>query len=560
MPAQITPAALHAVPVIWLPTRIGLAACLLLTCMSTRAMPEADSFEISRHIQHILEQTDPHHTSLAEDLTGLTEFYRQRNFHPAWLDATRLSELSQLEALVQQHGLHADDYSLESLRRLTATVSGSNPRQLALLELQASVSLAKFASHLHYGKLSAHGPRVGSARIASAAEISQLLGSGTNSEMLFAWLDSLAPDSLLYRKMQLNLSELLAMQKSGLRWPVVPNGPSLRPGMQDERVPLLRQRLGLPQHQKRDPTLYDDELGSAVIRFQQQHLLASDGVAGRQTLLALNTSLQQRIEQLRLNLDARRWARLAGESEYLLVNVPHFALHFMADDSRRWSTRVQVGRPDRPTPAMKTSLTAIMANPEWTVPPTIFRQDILPELRRNPGYLQERQFRVIDRQGHTVDSDAIDWNQVATASFPFRLRASAGRNNALGKLKFLMPNDHMIYLHDTPARNLFASAQRAVSSGCIRIEHPEKLAQMLAESQLPTTGERLENALRGTGTRYIGMDKPVPIIVLYATIDLDANNELAFAPDIYRSDPRLFALLDAPVVEDYPPVRLASLQ
>ena len=241
-----------------------------------------------------------------------------------------------------------------------------------------------------------------------------------------------------------------------------------------------------------------------------------------------------------------RQAGLSDDVDYLRVNIPHYTLTWVEQGTRVWSMRTQVGKRNRQTPVFKSAINAIMANPTWTVPPTIFREDILPQLQFDPDYLDGQGMYVVDQQGRPVDSSGIDWRQTTAEEFPFRLRARPGNNNALGKMKFLVPNPHLIYLHDTPAKHLFAQTNRAVSSGCIRVENPEQLAEFLVMRQSHHSRDRLEAAMNTDATRFIGLDQPVPIVVTYATIDLDDAGRLVFARDIYGKDAKVLAALDAP--------------
>jgi murein L,D-transpeptidase YcbB/YkuD len=525
---------------------VGVAAILLLL-LHTAAVFADDGREqaLQAQLQTLLAKPATADTAPAQ-ATAIQNFYAAREHRPAWVNSRRLMQLRQLGQLARNHGLDPADYHLTELaQRIEQLFDTDGVEALAALELMATYSIARLASHLHVGKVDPVG-RYAVAPGAAAAPplITRLLTSAADAESLFAYLDSLPPDTLLYRKLQWSLAWHRALLEQGTAWALIPRGRTLETGMTDARVPLLRQRLGLAAREI-DADVYDAELTQAVADFQARHLLDSDGLLGRRTLAALNTSIQARVDQLRVNLEWQRWAAMPEHDEYLLVNVAHYTMHWMQDGARVWSTRTMVGRSRRPTPTFKSAFSAIMINPAWTVPPTIFREDLLPQLQADAGHLQRQRMRVIDRSGHAVDSAMIDWQQTSAADFPYRLRASPGGSNPLGRMKFLTPNPYLVYLHDTPAKHLFENATRAFSSGCIRVEQPEILAKLLTDRQPGNVRERLQAALAGQRSRFIGLEQPIPIVVMYGTVDLNAADELVFARDLYGKDLRVLTALNS---------------
>ena len=388
-----------------------------------------------------------------------------------------------------------------------------------------------------------------------------LLQAAERSESLFGYLDSLPPDTTVYRAIQVSLAQHRNLLRNGIEWPRLDAGDTLEPGMTDPRVAVLRARLGVPVIDSRtDANFYDENLALAVADFQSRHALEDDSLVGKATVRALNVSIVDRIDQLRVNLEWQRWAAMPEHDEYLLVNVAQFAIHLVNNDERVWSTRTQVGRYKRQTPMFKSELNSMVANPSWTVPPGIFRKDVLPAVQADPEYLTRKQMRVIDAAGRTVDGASIDWQATTAATFPYRLRAKPGRTNALGKIKFQMPNPYMIYLHDTPSRNLFNKDVRAFSSGCIRLEQPAELAQLILDRQQNVSAERFNAALDSRRTRHVDLDAPMPIVVMYGTVDLDASGQLVFARDIYRKDSKVLMALNAADPDERDTILLAQLQ
>jgi murein L,D-transpeptidase YcbB/YkuD len=248
-----------------------------------------------------------------------------------------------------------------------------------------------------------------------------------------------------------------------------------------------------------------------------------------------------RIDQLRANLERARWVLYDPESEFLVVNIAGFQLYLVRRGEVAYRTRVQVGRPYRQTPIFKAEMTYLVVNPTWTVPPTIFRNDILPQLRRDPAYLATRDIELFDSANAPVDASTVDWS---ARSFPYRLVQRPGPDNALGRIKFMFPNEHSVYLHDTPSRDLFDRDSRAFSSGCIRVENSFELAEVV----LGRSGarERLDAIVASGRTETIFLPKPMTVMLLYWTAEVDAAGGVAFFPDVYERDPTVIAALAEP--------------
>jgi L,D-transpeptidase YcbB len=290
-----------------------------------------------------------------------------------------------------------------------------------------------------------------------------------------------------------------------------------------------------------DPTLYAGEVVAAVQRFQARHGLAADGSVGPATLAALNVPVRERIDQLRANLERGRWVMSDLERDFVVVNIAGFRTYVVHDDEVVWTARSQVGRPYRRTPIFKAKMTYLVLNPTWTVPPTIFRQDILPQLRRDAAYLATRNIDLMDAERGQVDPATVDW--VDARTFPYSFVQRPGPTNALGRIKFMFPNEHFVYLHDTPSRDLFEQTSRAFSSGCIRLENPLDLATLLLGSKW--SRERIDAVLATERTETVFLDKPITVMLLYWTTEIDAQGRVAFWPDVYNRDARVIEELDA---------------
>jgi murein L,D-transpeptidase YcbB/YkuD len=289
--------------------------------------------------------------------------------------------------------------------------------------------------------------------------------------------------------------------------------------------------------------LFDAELEDAVRRFQLRHELLVDGLVGKRTLAAMNVPVEARIDQLRVNLERARWVFRDLEPRFLLVNIARFRVLLRDGSEVRWSTRAVVGRPYRQTPVFRATMTHLELNPSWTVPPTIFREDLLPQIRRDPGVLERRRMQLFEWSGQEIDPWTVDWQRVSGNRPPYFIRQAPGPYNPLGRVKSMYPNPHQVYMHDTPERELFSRAERSFSSGCIRIQRPLELAQLLLEGSAAELA-RMDAALRSGETVTIRLPRPIPVLTLYGTA-VPEDGRIHFASDIYGRDGSVLAALDA---------------
>ena len=340
-------------------------------------------------------------------------------------------------------------------------------------------------------------------------------------------------------------------------WPTVPDGPSLEPEMTDPRVPAIRQRLQVTGDAapsdvsgyaapvyltsdaalvEIDPLHYDATLAAGVRAFQARHGLFVDGVIGRRTLAALNVPVASRVKAQKINLERLKKFEPWGPS-YVLVNIPGFEAHLIREQKTTLTTRVIVGEPDWPTPQLNGMISRVIVNPYWNVPKSILRREIIPRMQEDPDYLTRQNIRVYSgwhAQARELDPATIDWS--GPAARIYRLRQERGRGNALGKYKFTFDNSQNIYLHDTASRGLFKKSARALSHGCVRVEKPQELAEWLLEGQGSWNGSALKRTVASGKNRWIRLENPVPVHLVYWTAWADENGNAQFRRDIYKRD------------------------
>jgi murein L,D-transpeptidase YcbB/YkuD len=491
----------------------------------------------------------------------LPSIYAERGFQPLWTDEGRIQELLEWLETAPAHGLDTADYHLADLKAQIAEARASRtPLAMADQDILLTEAFLLFGYHQVFGKvhptgvdaninferrfLTEGGPINGApAVIASdkplAHHIAEHLGR--------------AP---IYEQFQGLLAQHREIAASG-GWPTVPAGETLRAGDDDPRVAALRRRLvasgDLPPGADTTSTHFNDPLATAVKSFQARHALGTDGVVGANTYAALNVPVETRIDQLRLTLERIRWVRAERKERFVVVNIAGFRVFFYERNGITWTARAMVGRAYRQTPIFRGRMQYMEINPTWTVPPGILRKDVLPAIKRDAGYLQAKNMSVIDRDGEVVDPTTVDW-QAYSRGIPYSIRQEPGPKNALGEIKFIFPNEHFVFLHDTPSRNLFDRPERTFSSGCIRVDKPFELAQLLLNEPGKWSQETLGAVRDSRKTQRIRTPKGTSVLILYLTASIEEDGRARFLRDIYERDARLLDALNGPVRIDLPGV------
>jgi murein L,D-transpeptidase YcbB/YkuD len=358
-------------------------------------------------------------------------------------------------------------------------------------------------------------------------------------------VEGMASRPAVYTRLKRGLARYRGIAAAG-GGPTVPAGKLLKPGMSDSRVPVIRERLRVTGDFKgavSNNVEYGKELESAVLAFQRRHRLATDAVVGPATLAAMNVSADARVDQIRVNLERMRWVYDELPGDLLLVDIAGQEVQLLRDEKVVWSSRVIVGRPARPTPVFRDQVEYLEINPKWTVPPTILKKDILPAMRKNPGYLKRKGLQVVTRDGKSVSPGSVDWHAPAV-NFPYMIRQPPGERNALGRVKFMFPNRFSVYLHDTPNRDLFNKPRRLYSSGCVRVEHPWELAERVLDDPKRWNLQKFEEIVASKRTRWVHLERPLPVILAYWTAEAGDDGEVNFREDIYARDAAVLGALD----------------
>ncbi len=339
------------------------------------------------------------------------------------------------------------------------------------------------------------------------------------------------------------IAEYRAIEAAG-GWPTLTDGPTIEPGDTSPRVVTLRQRLAITGDlssrfiRGQDGTnaeIYSEELQQAVERFQSRHGLLVDRLVGRGTRAALNVTVTERIEQMQLNVERHRWLPNRYASRHIITNIPDYKLRVVEHGSTTLEMPVVVGKPKHQTPVFSEDMQFLVVNPTWTVPRSIANKELVPKELNNPGSLQASGFHALAGDGSRIPIDQIPQSAWHKPKFPYTLRQGASKRNALGKVKFMMPNKYAIYLHDTPAKKLFAKQRRAYSHGCVRLGDPMALANHLLGSQ-GWSQDRIDNLFAQQKTKRINLDQPIPNHIVYLTSWVNDEGTIQFRNDIYKLD------------------------
>jgi murein L,D-transpeptidase YcbB/YkuD len=482
----------------------------------------------------------------------IQEFYARRGFQPAWDDARNAAELRRALADSAADGLNPADYHLPLLEQLGRELRapGATDVLRAHNDILLTEALLRLAYHLSFGKVDAESfdPQWNFGRTLAARDVAREIEEALAAKDIYQRIEALKPTHQLYVNLKREYNRYRAVDAGN--WPVIPAGTTLKPGMSDARVPLLRARLTASgDHapgEAADPLLYDAALEAAVRRHQQRLGLDADGAVGPGTVAELNVPVADRLRQLRVNLDRGRVLLQDLPAEFVVVNIAGYTAYFVRGQEVVWNTRVQVGKPYRRTPLFRSEISYIVLNPTWTVPPGIIKNDILPAAKRDPGAITRKGLRVLDANGREVDPHSVDWSRFNSGHIPYTLRQDPGPKNALGRVKLMFPNPYLVYLHDTPSQALFEQAERAFSSGCVRVERALELAALVLDEPSKWNAASLDAAVAGGKLQNVTLKRKIPVLLAYWTAWIDAEGRTNFRRDLYGQDAKWAAALDAP--------------
>lgn len=494
----------------------------------TKSVSYSDLFLDSNTVEKYLEQNKISDTLVRR----VRSFYNTRNYQFAWFSGEGLTEQAfGFWNLLDHYTTYTDDTSLtdKSLKRRidnlmleeNLSVSASN-KTFVNTELQLTLLFLKY-SLKNFGK-----------GFVKRKELERFIPRKKQDALYLA-------DSLLtkkhkdnryfedinepYKKLKEQLAKYVDIARKG-GWPMITatGKKPLKEGNSSQDIVVVKKHLYLTGDLPVNDTsrFFNDTLTLAIKNFQERHGLQTSGAINTETVKELNVSALERVKQLLINMERMRWMPSQPEGKLILVNIPEFVLHVMENGKKVFDMKIVVGKEGHNTMMFTKTLNQIVFSPYWNVPPSIVKDELLPEMAKDPDYLQKQNMEIIG------EHDGIP-----------EIRQLPGENNSLGKVKFLFPNSYNIYFHDTPAKSLFNKNKRAYSHGCIRLNEPQKMAQYLLQNDASWDEMKISEAMNAEKEQYVKLKEPVEVFITYYTAWVDENGKLNFREDIYDHDKKI---------------------
>ncbi|MDW7692135.1 L,D-transpeptidase family protein [Flammeovirgaceae bacterium SG7u.111] len=478
-------------------------------------------------------------------------FYAFREYVPAWTDPNTVAQAIASIKGAYKEGLNPEDYHLSKILKYRSR-QNNTAKDAVFLDILLTDGVLLYASHLYNGKVdpvsldsdwNLEKKRFGADTL---NRLDDVIAKGGITEKL----DGLKPQTPVYTNLKKQLEHYRVIVDKG-GWQQIEDGETLKPGMDDKRVPAVRRRLFvegfvLDTLMESDvPTTYfDKKLAQGVVKFQQVYGLDLDSAVGKGTLASLNVTAIQRVNQIRVNLERARWVTGNLGNDFLLVNIAGFELFLTKDNKEVWRTEVMVGKPYHKTPVFRGKMSYLVLNPTWTIPSGILANETIPKMRKDPGYLAKNNMVLMDNSGKKYPQSVLTPSQLQKNYLPYQVVQTPGPHNALGRVKFIFPNSHSVYLHDTPSKSLFSRASRAFSHGCIRVKDPLMLAKHLLADDAKWSEEEINKVIAKGDLTNVRLPKPLDVLLLYWTAGVESNGQVYFKEDVYDRDQFILDLLD----------------
>ncbi|HEX8040435.1 MAG TPA: L,D-transpeptidase family protein [Chryseosolibacter sp.] len=479
--------------------------------------------------------------------------YGANGLNRVWLNRKKPRDL--YKALVREihesaaYGFDPGDYHIGEIETAVEELYENKkrtPSAISTLDIRITATFFLFTTHLIEGRIRYPGAKefLWTRGMPLENDI-VLLMKMENAKDLRKVIEHLQPSDPQYQRLQKALAEYRRLEPQDTL-PPLPRDLYVKPGELANATPLVRDKLRLTGYKSRSadpPELYDDELANAIREFQRRHGLTPDGIIGGETVSLLNTPITHYIELIVLNLERMRWyPHTGGNQDEIVINVPEYMLRVYRNGAEKLAMRVVLGSEYYATPVFHDTLKYIVFSPEWMVPQSIFTKEFFPRLKANPASFDSERFRFY-KNGRPIDPLTEPWSDEDTDSTAYRVVENPGDENSLGRVKFIMPNDFSIYLHDTPAVQLFNKEDRAYSHGCIRVEKPVELAAYLLSEQKEWDENAIKAAMQAGKPLQVTLTKPYPVYIIYRTVWVGDDHELNFRKDVYGHDERHLARL-----------------
>jgi murein L,D-transpeptidase YcbB/YkuD len=555
------------------PILLGLIAACSLSLPAFAAEPDGPADLINQKealriaVQGKLSQKTP--ARKAEQL-ALLDYYSVPDQPLLWVNESGLNDRAKSSmgeiAKADDYGLRASDYVLPKLDEFNP-LDAKATDWLADAEVKISYAVLDYANDARGGRLDPQRLSENLDPTLNLPNPSEVLGSIAIRSDPAAYLRSFQPDQPQFEALRQKLLELRGGGKPAEAPKpdvvVIPDGPLLKFGVENEQVALLRKRLDIPVQDGANANLFDKDVYNAVRSFQLAHGAAPDGMVGAGTRRMLNNQQEPvrqagspKIQQILVNMERWRWLPNDMGPYYVTVNIPEFMVRVVEDDKVIHSARVVAGKPDKQTPIFSNEMQEIVFNPYWNVPNSIKMQEIAPYLQQGGGFfgggwdtsiLARHGLRIRGANGRDIDPDSIDWGTADIRNY--ELYQPPGPDNVLGTVKFLFPNKHDVYMHDTTQKNLFAQSVRAESHGCMRVQNPQQLALILLNHDQGWTQANIDQALYGEDN-HVQLKTKIPVYITYFTVKVNDDGSVSTFNDIYGHDVRMIAALSGKPVYD----------
>jgi len=523
----------------------------------------------------------------------LPKLYEERNYVPLWIEnggpSSQAYEMIEIIRNSDNEALDPDYYNISEIESILKRMeqdrnSGDSydALDLAELELLLSNSFLTYTHDLHYGRVRAEQINLELLSGERPVNLPKLLVTAVETDQVQETLEGLLPKYPMYAMLRISLKEYREIAAKG-GWQPVAYGDKFKKGARGQRVLALSKRLkvtGELDSSIPGSEVFDDSLDQAVRKYQQRNGLYVDGVVGISTIEALNVPVEERISQIELTME--RWRLLPQYlgNRYILVNIANYHLYGIENNNDTINMRIVVGKPQWNTPMFSEEMTHLIINPYWNIPPSIFKDDIAPKIMEDFEYLSKQNMDAVgleapekivveeaevvevvenveatevtdgDNTGEKELSEVEIQNKKAQEEYiskvlsgKYRLRQNPGPGNPLGRIKFLFPNKHSVYLHDTPSRGFFKKAQRNFSHGCIRVEKPLELAEFVLSSNPSWTQNTIQSSINKMKTKTVHLDESITVYILYFTTWVDNEGTVNFHKDIYGLDKTLYNAL-----------------
>lgn len=472
---------------------------------------------------------------------ALLAYYKAQNFRPVWQKdgvlQERAASVLKLLSDADSEGLDAASYLPASLPGFTAPLPQNDPAVLARLDLELSAAALKYARDASGGQFDPRKLSLYNDVTPPWVPAAQAIKVIAFSPFAADYLAGLHPKHPAYLAMKKALDEV---RNAGAKAPpqLIADGAIVKKGKTDPRMPEIRQRLAdlgyteALDSQTGDPELLDADLSVQLRLFQKAMGIKVSGQIGPQTIAALNADTSVRDSAKLLdNMERMRWLPRELGNRHVFVNQAAFQVKVMEGGQAVWTSRVIVGKPMTQTAVFNDEMETVVFNPSWGVPPSIIANEYLPKLRRDPGYLDRIGFKVVNDKGKQVRSSSVDWWSYGS-KVPYGIQQPPGVKNALGEIKFLFPNEHNIYMHDTPNRELFENDVRAFSHGCVRVQNPREFASVI----LGWDADKVDENVDSKESKTVKLPQKVPVHLTYFTAWPDETGRIVYYNDIYGRD------------------------